>query len=152
MPTKDAAPTGTVTFLYTDIEGSTRLAREYPEALPRLLARHHDILTGAVQANGGHVMRTVGDAFCVAFHTAGNALHAAVQAQQDLYTEAWEAASVKVRMGIHTGRADVRADGEYEGYLTLSHVQRLMSAAHGGQVLISAATEQLVRDELPAGV
>lgn len=152
MPPDNAAPTGTVTFLYTDIEGSTKLAREHPEALPRLLERHRDILSRAVQAQGGYVMRSVGDAFCVAFHTAGDALHAAVKAQHDLHAEPWEVASVKVRMGIHTGRADYRPDGEYDGYLTLSHVQRLMSAAHGGQVLLSAATEELVRDELPAGV
>ncbi len=151
MLNDNAAPTGTVTFLYTDIEGSTRLAREYPDALPRLLARHDDILNRSVQAYRGHVFQTVGDAFCVAFHSAGDALNAAVSAQRALHTESWEPAPVKVRMGLHTGRADYR-QGQYDGYLTLSHVQRLMSAAHGGQVLISLATEELVRDELPAGV
>ncbi len=147
-----AVPTGTVTFLYTDIEGSTRLAREYPDALTRLLARHHEILSRSVQDHGGYVFQIVGDAFCVAFHSAGDALHAAMQAQRALHSESWTPAPVKVRMGIHTGRAYYREAGHYDGYLTLSHVQRLMSAAHGGQVLISQTTEELVRDELPAGL
>ncbi len=152
MPSSQAAPTGTVTFLYTDIEGSTRLAREYPDDLPRLLARHHEILNASVQQYGGYVFQIIGDAFCVAFHSAGDALNAVVKAQRALHAEAWTPAPVKVRMGLHTGRADYRADDQYDGYLTLSHVQRLMSAAHGGQVLISLATEELVRDELPPGV
>src|SRR5512143_1510770 len=147
-----ATPTGTVTFLYTDIEGSTRLAREYPDALPDLLARHHDILSRSVQGYGGYVFQIIGDAFCVAFHSAGDALNAAVDAQRALHSESWAPAPVKVRMGIHTGTADDRGNGHYDGYLTLSHVQRLMSAAHGGQVLVSLATAELVRDELPAGV
>ena len=152
MLNSKASPTGTVTFLYTDIEGSTRLAREYPDALPRLLARHHDILNRSVQASGGYVFQIIGDAFCVAFHSAGDALNAAVNAQRALHSESWAPAPVKVRMGIHTGGANYRGEGHYEGYLTLSQVQRLMSAAHGGQVLISLATEELVRDELPAGI
>ncbi len=152
MQNSMAIPTGTVTFLYTDIEGSTRLAREYPGALTGLLARHHAILHGAVQAHGGYVFQVIGDAFCVAFHSAAEALGAAVDAQRALHSEPWAPAPVKVRMGLHTGRADYRGDDHYDGYLTLSHVQRLMSAAHGGQVLLSLATAQLVIDELPAGI
>src|SRR5512138_298430 len=152
MPEEQAIPTGTVTFLYTDIEGSTRLAREYPAALPALLARHHEILNAAVQAHAGYVFQIIGDAFCVAFQSAGDALHAAVAAQQALHAEPWTPAPVKVRMAVHTGKADYRGEGRYEAYLTLSHVQRLMSAAHGGQLLLSLATAELVRDELRGGL
>jgi predicted ATPase/class 3 adenylate cyclase len=149
-------PTGTVTFLFTDIEGSTPLAQQYPEAMPTLLARHHAILRQAIEARSGHVFRIVGDAFCAAFHTASDALHAALDAQRGLQHEGWEPAPVKVRMGIHAGAAQAgvseeRADG-YVGYLTLTRAQRIMSTAHGGQVLLSNSTAELLRDQLPAGV
>jgi predicted ATPase/class 3 adenylate cyclase len=152
MPNDNAVPTGTVSFLYTDIEGSTRLAREYPDAMPLLLARHHEILNGCVSAHGGYVFQVIGDAFCVAFHSAADALLAAVEAQRAFHDEPWDPAPVRVRMAIHTGKADYQGSDLYDGYLTLSHIQRLVSAAHGGQVLLSLATEQLVHDELPAGV
>jgi len=145
-------PTGTVTFLFTDIEGSTKLAQQYPDEMPALLARHHEILHKAIQGQNGYVFQIVGDAFCAAFHSAKDGLNAAVNAQRLLYEEPWQPAPIRVRMGIHTGRAELQGQGEYQGYLTLSHIQRLMSAAHGGQVLISMATEELVRDDMPAGV
>jgi predicted ATPase/class 3 adenylate cyclase len=145
-------PSGTVTFLFTDIEGSTKLAQEYPDAMPFLLARHNEILKQAIEAHNGFVFQLVGDSFSASFHQAKDALHAALEAQRLLHNEVWEPAPVKVRMGIHTGQADVQENGDYQGYLTLSHVQRLMSAAHGGQVLISFATQELVHDELPEGV
>jgi predicted ATPase/class 3 adenylate cyclase len=145
-------PTGTVTFLFTDIEGSTKIAQEHPDAMPALFARHHEILHRAVQAYYGYVFQIIGDAFCVAFHSASEALNAAVEAQRSLHSEAWSPTPLKVRMGIHTGKADVQENGQYHGYLTLSHVQRLMSAAHGGQVLVSLTTQELVRDQLPEGV
>ncbi len=145
-------PTGTVTFLFTDIEGSTKLAQGYPDNWETLRARHHAILQSAMDAHNGHVFQIIGDAFCVAFHTAGDALRAALKSQVGLQAEIWGEAPIKVRMGIHTGKADVQADGEYHGYLAMSRIQRLMSAAHGGQVLISLATEELIRDELPEGI
>lgn len=145
-------PTGTVTFLFTDIEGSTKLAQEYPDNWETLRARHHAILQFAMDAHNGHVFQIIGDAFCVAFHTAGDALRAALKSQVGLQAEIWGEAPIKVRMGIHTGKADAQADGEYHGYLAMSRIQRLMSAAHGGQVLISLATEELIRDELPEGI
>lgn len=146
-----AVPTGTVTFLFTDIEGSTRLAQQYPDAMPALLSRHNEILHACIRAYSGHVFQIVGDAFCAAFHSAPDALQAAVRAQRMLHEEPWKPAPVKVRMGLHTGRADY--DGrEYQGYMTLSHVQRLMSAAHGGQVLLSLASQELIRDDLPTGL
>jgi predicted ATPase/class 3 adenylate cyclase len=146
-------PTGTVTFLFTDIEGSTSLAQQFPAELPILLARHHAILHQAIQAHNGHVFQITGDAFCAAFYTAGDALKAALDAQRGLQHEAWQPAPIKVRMGIHTGAAQAGAieerAGGYVGYLTLTRVQRVMSTAHGGQVLLSNPTAELVRGELP---
>lgn len=147
-----ALPTGTVTFLFTDIEGSTKLAGEYPDKWESLRSRHHAILQSAMDAHNGYVFQIIGDAFCVAFHTAGDALQAAIKSQVGLQAEIWGEAPVKVRMGIHTGKAELQEDGQYHGYLTMSRIQRLMSAGHGGQTLISLATQELVRDELPEGV
>jgi predicted ATPase/class 3 adenylate cyclase len=148
-------PTGTVTFLFTDIEGSTQLAEQYPEAMPGLLARHHDILREAIQAHNGYILRVSGDAFVAAFYTAGEALLAALEAQRGLYREGWDPVPIRVRMGIHTGTAQAVASEEpgdsYAGYLTLTQGQRVMSAAHGGQVLLSGATRELLRGELPEG-
>ena len=145
-------PSGTVTFLFSDIEGSTKLAQEHPDTWESLRERHHAILKSAIESHNGHVFQIIGDAYCAAFHIAGDALQAAIKAQMDLYAENWGETPIKVRMGIHTGKADVQANGEYHGYLVMSRVQRLMSAAHSGQVLISLATEELIRDELPEGV
>jgi class 3 adenylate cyclase len=149
-------PSGTVTFLFTDIEGSTDLAQRYPDALPSLLARHHAILRQAIEAVNGFIFKTIGDAVCAAFHTAPDALGAALEAQRMLQAEPWGPAPLRVRMGIHTGSAQVRMDGDlasdYEGYGALARVQRVMSAAHGGQTLLSNASAELLRDVLPAGI
>jgi predicted ATPase/class 3 adenylate cyclase len=142
-------PTGTVTFLFTDIEGSTKLAQQYPDAMPALLARHHEILRQCVHAQNGYVFQIIGDAFCVAFSSTIDALNAALEAQRCLQKEAWTPAPIKVRMGIHTGSAQLQDDGQYSGYGTLAASQRIMSAGHGGQVLLSGATRELVRDVLP---
>ena len=91
-------PTGTVTFLFTDIEGSTKLAQQYPKDAPILFKRHNQILRQAIQSHNGFVFRTVGDAFCVAFHTACDALKAALDAQRCLHQENWLPAPIKVRM------------------------------------------------------
>ena len=151
-----ALPSGTVTILFTDIEGSTKLAQQYPEDIPLLLARHHSILHDSIQANGGYVFQIVGDAFCTAFHTAPDALNAALMAQRSLQHEDWVPAPVMVRMGIHTGVAQAREmnDGsvQYHGYLALARVQDIMSSAHGGQVLLSGTGADLVQDNLPPGV
>ena len=147
-----SGPTGTVTFLFTDIEGSTRLAREYPEKWEMVRARHHEILREAIEQNHGLVFQIIGDAFCTAFHTAGDALRAAIKSQLDLYAEQWGDAPVKARMGLHTGKAEFQENGEYHGYLAMSRVQRLMSAGHGGQVLVSAATQELLLEDFPVEV
>ncbi len=151
-PTAHMIPTGSVTFLFTDIEGSTRLAQQHGRAWEALRARHHAILREAIAGQGGYVFQIIGDAFCAAFHTARAAVAAAVGAQRGLQTEAWEGAVIRVRMGIHTGSAELQANGEYQGYLTLSRVQRLMSAGHGGQVLLSHAATELAAEDLPEGV
>ena len=141
-------PTGTVTFLFTDIEGNTRLAREHPETWETARTRHHAILHDAIELNNGFIFEIIGDAFCVAFHKAADALKASIKAQQDLQNEPWGEVTIYVRMGIHTGEADIEGD-EYRGYTTLSFVQRLMSAGHGGQILVSNTTENLLREQLP---
>ena len=142
-------PSGTVTFLFTDIEGSTKLAREYAEQWETLYERHNAVLHSAVENHNGFVFRIVGDSFSAAFHTADDALNAAVQAQRFLQGEDWPSSPVKVRMGIHTGSAQVKQESSlatYEGYNTLSLTQRVMSAGHGGQVLISQTAHDLVKD------
>ena len=146
-------PSGTVTFLFTDIEGSTKLAQEYSNAMPALLARHHEILNQSIHRCDGYVFQIVGDSFAVAFHSASDAVNAASDAQRALQSEAWSPASIKVRMGIHTGAAQLRVDSmenPYSGYATIASAQRVMSAGHGGQILLSGATRELVRNTLPA--
>lgn len=140
-------PSGTVTFLFTDMENSTRMAREHPETWEDTRARHHDILREAIECYQGYVFQIIGDAFCAAFHKAADALNAAIKAQRGLQNESWGELVIRVRMGIHPGKAEAHG-GEYHGYLTLSLVQRLMSAGHGGQILLSDATEKLLREEL----
>ena len=108
-------PSGTVTFLFTDIEGSTRLAQEYPNEMPVLLARHNVILNQSIEKQNGYVFQIIGDAFCAAFHSPAQAIDAAVHAQRLLYQEPWKPAPIRVRMGIHTGRAEVQAAGDYQG-------------------------------------
>ena len=145
----EALPSGTVTFLFTDIEGSTKLAQEHPEDMPALLARHHEILHQVIQNQNGYVFQIIGDAFCAAFHSASDALKAALEAQRALQSEAWNPAPIKVRMGIHTGTAQLNDDNLYSGYATLATTQRIMSDGHGGQILISGSTRELVRTEPP---
>src|SRR5438105_3792581 len=144
-------PSGTVTFLFTDIEGSTALAQAHSQLWPAMRARHHAILQSAAAAHAGSAFQVVGDAFCVAFSTPLDALSAALTAQRALAGEPWPASPIRVRMGLHTGPAAWH-EGDYEGYLTLARVQRIMSLAHGAQVLLSGSTADLVRDDLPEGV
>jgi predicted ATPase/class 3 adenylate cyclase len=147
-----AIPTGTVTFLFTDIEGSTKLAQQYSDAMPALLARHHEILNQSIQAHNGFVFQIVGDSFSAAFHSASDALYAAVEAQRVLHQEAWSPVPIKVRMGIHTGTAHPIHNSlqtGYSEYATLALTQRIMSAGHGGQILLSGATYKLVLNTLP---
>src|SRR6185503_17403729 len=112
---KSDLPSGTVTFLFTDIEGSTQLAQKFSIDLPALFARHKDILKQAFEAHRGFVFQVVGDSFSVAFHTAMDALQAAIAAQRALQNETWSPASIRVRMGIHTGAAELAEDASVEG-------------------------------------
>src|SRR5215216_6142073 len=120
-------------------------------AMQVALARHDEILRGATEQHGGYVFKTVGDAFCCAFRTAPDALEAALESQRLLLEERWaESGALRVRMALHIGAAEER-DGDYFGP-PVNRVARLLSAAHGGQVLLSAATYEMVRDQLPAGM
>jgi len=149
-------PSGTVTFLFTDIEDSTGIAQAHPAVWEALRARHHALLRDAMQAHCGHVFQVIGDGFCVAFHTADEALHAAIGAQRAMQSEPWSPSTIKVRMGLHTGEARANdGDGhavDYVGYRTLARVQRVTAVAHGEQVLLSGSCRMLVQDALPAGV
>src|SRR5256886_13905966 len=146
----NALPSGTVTFLFTDIEGSTRLWATQHDAMRASLARHDAILRQSIEAHGGHVFKTVGDAFCAAFATATGAVEAAQAAQRALRAEHWpEQAAIRARMAVHTGAAEIR-DGDYFGP-PLNHVARLLVVGHGGQTLLSEITHDLCRDRLPAG-
>jgi class 3 adenylate cyclase len=144
-------PTGTVTFLFSDIEGSTRLTRELGDGWGPVLADHRRLLRDAFSERGGGEVDMQGDAFFFAFARARDAVDAAVAAQRALATHEWPGdVAVRVRMGIHTGEPSV---GE-EGYLGLDVVRaaRLCATAHGGQVLVSAVTRALLGPEAPAGV
>jgi predicted ATPase/class 3 adenylate cyclase len=143
-------PTGTLTFLFTDIEGSTKLWEHDAPAMQVALTRHDEILRSTIEERGGYVFKTVGDAFCCAFTTATEALDAALEIQRTLCDEEWqETEPLRVRMALHTGAAQER-DGDYFGP-PVNRVARLLSAAHGGQVLLSLPTQELVRDQLPGG-
>jgi class 3 adenylate cyclase len=129
-------PTGTLTFLFTDIEGSTKLWEINAPAMQAALTRHDELLRWAIEERGGYVFNTVGDAFCCAFPTGPDALEAALEAQRRLLSSEWEhIGTFRVRMALHVGAAEER-DGDYFGP-PLNRVARLMSAAHGGQVLLS---------------
>jgi class 3 adenylate cyclase len=138
-------PTGTLTFLFTDLEGSTKMWERNTPAMQVALARHDEILKRAIEQRGGYIFKTVGDAFCCAFPTALDAL----EAQRRLLSLEWEdKEALRVRMALHTGAAEER-DGDYFGP-PANRVARLLSAGHGGQVLLSLAAQELVRDQLPA--
>lgn len=130
------APSGLVTFLYTDIEGSTKLAQKFPESYPPALNKHNLILRNIIEENNGFVFKTVGDAFCVGFGSDKDAVNAALSIQHKLCSEFKDEIKIKIRMGIHKGEAEF-VNGDYIGYVTLSRVQRLMSIGHGGQILIT---------------
>ncbi len=139
-------PGGAVTFLFTDVEGSTRLLKQLRERYAEVLGEHHRLLRAAFEAHGGHEVDTQGDAFFVAFARARDAVLAAVEAQLALFEHEWpDGAPVRVRMGIHTGQA-AAADGRYTG-LAVHRAARICAAGHGGQVLVSQATQTLIEDE-----
>jgi class 3 adenylate cyclase len=144
-------PSGTVTFLFSDVEGSTRLLRRLGGRYGEVLAEHQRLLRAAFDERDGREVHIEGDGFFVAFARASDAIAAAVSAQRSLAAQRWpEGVEVRVRMGVHTGEAEVRQD-DYVG-LDVHRAARICSAGHGGQVLISRSTRELVGDELPGGV
>jgi predicted ATPase/class 3 adenylate cyclase len=144
-----ALPTGTVTLLFTDIEGSTRLWEQYPEAMATALHHHDSLLRATIESAGGYVFKTVGDGFCAVFASARAAVEAAGAAQQALRAQPWpDDAGLRVRMAMHTGECEER-DGDYFGPV-VNRTARLEATVHGGQVVVSQATAALVRDRLPS--
>ena len=144
-------PTGTVSFLFTDIQGSTQAAQRLGDRWPPVLERHNQVLADAVAEAGGIVFGTEGDAVFAAFETAPRAVAAAVAAQRALAAEPWpEGAQVKVRMGIHSG--DGTISGESYVGIDVHRAARIANAGHGGQVLVSAATRSLAESSLSDGV
>lgn len=153
LPT-GSLPTGTVTFLFTDIEGSTPLWEQMPEAMGEAVAQHHRILRQAIESNGGQVFQVIGDAFQAAFRLASDALCAALAAQRGLQSAAWGAVKpIKVRMGLHTGPAerDPYGSAPYAVSHTLNRAARVMASAHGGQIVMTQETAALVEPDLPDG-
>src|SRR5579859_1007382 len=143
-------PTGTVTFLFTEVEGSAQLWEQQPAATQAALDRHHLILRTAIAQQAGSIFKTLNEGVCAAFPTAPDALAAALAAQRELAAESWAlAAPLQVRMALHTGTVEERA-GDYLGP-PLNRNARLLAAGHGGQILLSLATQELVRDQLPGG-
>ncbi|MGO8959554.1 MAG: ATP-binding protein [Streptosporangiaceae bacterium] len=138
-------PTGTVTLLFTDIEGSTRLWEAEPGPMASALRHHDEIMRSAIESAGGYVFKTVGDSFCAAFRTAPAAVQAALTAQRAISARAWPTTRpVTVRMGLHSGVCEER-DGDYFGPV-VNRAARLEAAAHGGQVLVSGVTAELASD------
>jgi len=164
-------PTGTVTFLFTDIEGSTQLWDRFPQAMPAALSAHDATLRRAIETHGGRVVKHLGDGVFAVFSRAGDAVAAAMRAQRELRDTRHEIRDtssepptaslstdplttdhrplLRVRMGIHTGEAELR-EGDYHGP-ALNRADRLMAAGHGGQILLSATTASVCEGSLPAG-
>jgi len=141
-------PTDTVTFLFTDIEGSARLWEQDPQAMREALARHDAIVRAAIESHRGYVFKTMGDAFCAAFPAASDALSAAVAFQTALRAAPWGALGpLRVRAALHAGSAHEQ-DGDYLGP-AVNRVARLVALAHGGQVLLSRSVCELAQDGAP---
>ncbi|GAG87235.1 unnamed protein product, partial [marine sediment metagenome] len=144
-------PTGTITFLFTDIEGSTRLLQRLGDQYSDVLAAHFEILRDVLVRHGGHEESTEGDSIFAVFPGAVEAVNAAVDAQRQFAEHAWPSdTSVRVRMGIHSGEAVYGTDG-YVG-IDVHRAARISSAAHGGQIVLSASTAALVANALPVDV
>jgi predicted ATPase/class 3 adenylate cyclase len=143
-------PVGTVTFLFSDIEGSTRRWERFGDVMLDVIRRHDEIFERAIAARRGYVFKKMGDAICAVFWRATDALDAAVAAQRELESADWSTVEgLRVRMAIHSGEAEAR-DGDYFGP-ALNRVARLLSIGNGGQILLSGSAQQLVRPALQAG-
>lgn len=145
MPSR---PTGTVAFLFTDVEGSTRRWESDPDAMADALARHDALLRAAIEAHRGYVFKVMGDAFCAAFATAPAAAAAALRIQRALLEEDFsQVGGMPVRMALHAGSAQER-NGDYFGP-ALNRVARLLAVGHGGQVIVSGTAADLLHDAMP---
>ena len=148
---RTSLPSGTVTFLFTDIEASTHLWDRYPEAMKAALARHDELLRSAVETHHGLVIKKTGDGMHAVFASAVDGVAAVVAGQRSLQAEPWqETGPLRVRMSLHTGEAEQR-DGDYFG-TAVNRAARLMAVGAGGQILVSQATTAMIQDRLPAGV
>ena len=146
-PRLDDGPVGTITFLFTNVDEGGELWEREPERMTAVVARIDELLRRAAHAHAGYLFKTVADATYAAFDTAPDALRAAVHAQRLLREEPWPTGlTPRVRMALHTGAAEHR-DGDYFGP-PLNRVARLLATGHGGQILLTQATYDLVRDEL----
>jgi class 3 adenylate cyclase len=144
-------PSGTVTLLFSDIEGSTRLLKQLGEHYMEALAQYRSLLRTAIHAHGGREVDTQGDSFLIVFTRASDAVPAAVEMQRAFFAHAWpNDVHMRVRIGLHTGEPQLSEEG-YVG-LDVHHAARIMSAGHGGQVLLSQTTRDLVMHDLPEGV
>ena len=146
-------PSGTITYLFTDVQGSTPLWQQHPDEMRSVMARHDSLIMSTVEANGGTVVRPrgEGDSIFAVFLRASDAVGAACKAQQLLFQETWPAdIAIRVRMALHTGESELR-EHDYYGN-AVNRCARLRSVAHGGQILISEATVQLMRDDLPGEI
>ena len=145
-------PSGTVTFLLTDLEGSTGMWEQNPDAMRAAMVRHDELLEKSIAGNRGYVFSRMGDGMAAAFSTAGDAVAAAVTIKQALAEEDWRTvAPLKARIGLHTAEAIIVDDAGYAS-LPINRCARLMAAAHGGQIVVSGATEALMHDSVPDGV
>jgi class 3 adenylate cyclase len=145
------APSGTVTLLFTDVEGSTRMWEAERDAMAAALRHHDEVVRDAIESAGGYVFKTAGDSFCAAFSSARAGLDAALAAQRSLAAQSWPTSRpIVVRMALHSGVCEER-DGDYFGP-AVNRAARLLAVARGGQVLVSAAAAELLSDELPSGV
>jgi len=143
-------PSGTVTFLFADIEGSTRLWEQYPDGMPAALTQHDELVRAAVESCGGHVVKTTGDGLFAVFSRADSAVAAGLTAQRSLTAATWGVPGrLRARMGVHTGYSEFLGD-DYHGP-AVNRAARLCAAGHGDQVLVSGATQALVGEGLPEG-
>ncbi len=148
---RPSLPTGTVAFLFSDVEGSTRRWEAASDAMRDAMRRHDEILRSEIERGHGYVFKTIGDAFCAAFWTAGEALAAAIAVQRRLAREDFAGVGgLTVRISIHAGETDERA-GDYFG-VAVNRTARLLSAGHGGQIVVSAFAAELARPALPRDV
>jgi len=146
-----AFPSGTVTFLFSDIEGSTQRWEAYHQAMQRAVASHDALMRAAIEKNRGHIFKTVGDAFCAAFSSPSDAVAAAIDAQRALRANDWsDVHGLRVRIAIHSGDCELR-DGDYFGP-TVNRTARLVATGHGGQVLVSGVARALAEDQLPSEI